>query len=81
MKRIIICVRIYHGSSENFLDSIAPLLNALDAIGGLQASVRGVGVHQLGWLDSLLYASLNGLFSKWDTGEMLDAPLNYTAVS
>jgi FAD/FMN-containing dehydrogenase len=71
----------YHGSNEDFLVAVAPLLNALNAIGGLQATTRGVGVHQLGWRDALLYANSNGLFSNWDNGQTLDTPLNYTAVS
>jgi hypothetical protein len=71
----------YHGSNEAFLAAIAPLLNALSAIGGYQASTRGVGPHQLGWLDALLYANSNGLFKDWDNGQTLDTPLNYTAVS
>jgi len=56
-------------------------LIALSAIGGFQASVRGVGVHQLGWLDALLYANSNGLYNNWDNGQTLDTPLNYTAAS
>jgi hypothetical protein len=71
----------YHGSNVDFLTAIAPLLNSLNAIGGFQESVRGVGVHQLGWLDALLYANSNGLYNNWDNGQTLDTPLNYTAVS
>jgi FAD/FMN-containing dehydrogenase len=54
----------YHGSNADFLTAIAPLYDSLNAIGGFQESVRGVGVHQLGWLDALLYANSNGLYSK-----------------
>jgi FAD/FMN-containing dehydrogenase len=71
----------YHGSNDAFLTAIAPLLNALSAIGGYQASTRGVGPHQLGWLDALLYANSNGLYKDWDNGQTLDTPVNYTAVS
>jgi FAD/FMN-containing dehydrogenase len=71
----------YHGSNDDFATAITPLLNALKAIGGYQETVRGVGVHQLGWLDALLYANSNGLYSNWDNGQTLDTPLNYTAVS
>lgn len=71
----------YHGSSVDFSTAIAPLLNALNAIGGYQASIRGVGVHQLGWLDAQLYANSNGLYNNWDNSQTLDTTVNYTAVS
>jgi FAD/FMN-containing dehydrogenase len=71
----------YHGSNANFLAAIKPLRDALDAIGGLQATIRGVGEHQLGWLDAQLYANSNGLYNNWDNGETLATPVNYTAVS
>ncbi|KAF8853592.1 FAD-binding domain-containing protein [Acephala macrosclerotiorum] len=69
----------YHGSEEGFLTAIQPLLDALADIGGLEADVRGVGTHSLGWLDALLYANSNGLFSNWDNNQTLETPLNYTA--
>lgn len=71
----------YHGTNADFLTAINPLLNALNAIGGFMASIRGVGPHQLGWIDTQLYANSNGLYNDWDNGESLVTPLNYTAVS
>jgi hypothetical protein len=72
----------YHGSAADFLTAAAPLLNALDAIGGLNSSIRGVGTHELGWIDALTYANSNGLYDNWDNGQDdLSTPLNYTAVS
>jgi hypothetical protein len=38
-------------------------------------------VNTTGWLDSLLYANSNALFSNWDNGQVLETPFNYTAVS
>ncbi|CZR66617.1 related to reticuline oxidase precursor; berberine bridge enzyme [Phialocephala subalpina] len=69
----------YHGSEEDFLDAIGPLLDELAKIGGFEEDVRGVGTHELGWLDALLYANSNGLFSNWDNNQTLETPLNYTA--
>jgi len=71
----------YHGSQADFLVAIKPLLSALEMVGGLQADIRGTGPHSLGWLDSLLYANNNDLFDAQGTGETLESPLNYTAVS
>ena len=71
----------YHGSQADFLVAIEPLLSALEMVGGLQADIRGTGTHSLGWLDSLLYANNNDLFDVQGTGETLESPLNYTAVS
>jgi hypothetical protein len=72
----------YHGSAANFLTAAAPLLNALEAVGGLNSSIRGVGTHELGWIDALNYANSNGLYDNWDNGQDdLSTPLNYTAVS
>ncbi|KAH7400197.1 hypothetical protein BKA64DRAFT_477161 [Cadophora sp. MPI-SDFR-AT-0126] len=71
----------FHGSEADFLVAIAPLLSALEKVGGLQADIRGTGPHSLGWLDSLLYANNNDLFNEQGTGETLESPLNYTAHS
>jgi FAD/FMN-containing dehydrogenase len=72
----------YHGSAADFLAAAAPLLNALEAIGGLNSSIRGVGTYELGWIDALTYANSNGLYDNWDNGQDdLSTPLNYTAVS
>jgi hypothetical protein len=69
----------YHGSQSDFLTIIQPLLTALNAVGGL---IEGeVVVDTKGWLDSLLYANSNALFSNWDNGQVLETPFNYTAVS
>ena len=69
----------YHGSVDDFAMAIAPLLDALDAIGGL-LPIPGYGTHLLGWLDSLLYANNNDLVVGAGTGEPLETPLNYSAV-
>ncbi|KUJ09586.1 FAD-binding domain-containing protein [Mollisia scopiformis] len=65
----------FHGSIEDFDLSIAPLIDVLDEIGGFQGNVTGV----VGWLDALLYANSNGLYSNWDNNQTLETPLNYTA--
>jgi len=69
----------YHGSTTNFLAAIAPLTAVLNATGGLYEP--NTGVYQLGWLDALLYANNNALLTGSDNGEVLETPLNYTAVS
>ena len=69
----------YHGCVDDFLTAIAPLLNALNIIGGLQP-VPGYGTHLVGWLDSILYANNNDLITGVDSGEPLETPLNYTEV-
>ena len=68
----------YHGSQEAFLQAIQPMLNDLNAVGGLVES--DVVVKSVGWLDSLLYANNNALFRNWDSGEALAVPFNYSAV-
>lgn len=35
----------YHGSEADFVLAIQPLLDELNAIGGLEADIRGVGTH------------------------------------
>jgi len=69
----------YHGSQASFLIAIQPLLDALNAVGGLIES--DVVAKSVGWLDSLLYANSNALFRNWDNGEVLAVSFNYTAVS
>lgn len=69
----------YHGTVDDFLLAIAPLLDALHTIGGLQP-IAGSGTHLVGWLDSILYANNNDLLTGVDSGEVLETPLNYTAV-
>lgn len=69
----------YHGDEATFLTIIQPLLDSLNAVGGLNTDL--VVVKTVGWLDSLLYANNNALFSNWDNGEVLAVPFNYTAVS
>jgi hypothetical protein len=69
----------YHGSEDDFLAAIAPLLDALNAIGGL-VPVAGYGAHLVGWLDSILYANNNDLITGVDSGQPLATPLNYTEV-
>jgi len=67
----------YHGSTTDFLAAIAPLTAVLNATGGLYEA--NTGVYQLGWLDALLYANNNALFTGLDNGEVLETPFNYTA--
>lgn len=69
----------YHGTQDAFLTIIQPLLDALGAIGGLEESL--VVTETVGWLDSLLYANNNDLFSNWGTGQPLAVPFNFTSVS
>jgi hypothetical protein len=69
----------YHGSVDDFLTAIAPLLDAFNDIGGLEP-VPGYGTHLLGWLDSILYANNNNLISGVNVSEPLWTPLNYTEV-
>lgn len=67
----------YHGSEADFLTTIKPLLDVLDAIGGLDSSL--VVLKSVGWIDSLQFANSNSLYSDWDNGEVLAVPFNYTA--
>lgn len=67
----------YHGSLEDYLVAIQPLLDSLNAIGGLNETL--VVEKSVGWLDSLEYANSNALYSDWDNGETLVVPFNYTA--
>ncbi|TEY76402.1 hypothetical protein BOTCAL_0059g00320 [Botryotinia calthae] len=67
---------VYHGTLSDFDIAIQPLLDALDGIGGLDSV--NAGAHSVGWLDSLLYANNNALYSNWGTGEGLEVPFNYT---
>ncbi|KAH8595203.1 hypothetical protein B0O99DRAFT_572502 [Bisporella sp. PMI_857] len=67
----------YHGSEADYLATIQPLLDSLNAVGGLVEA--DVVVKTVGWLDSLLYANSNALFRNWDNGEKLEVPFNYTA--
>lgn len=69
----------YHGILADFEVAIAPLLNTLNEIGGLD--IVNAGAHEVGWLDSLLYANNNALYSNWNNGETLEVPFNYTTVS
>ncbi len=73
----------YHGSEEDFLVAIAPLLDAFNALGGIitDAEIPGVGMHDLGWLDSLLYANNNDLLAGYGSIEQLETPLDYDPVS
>jgi hypothetical protein len=52
----------YHGPIADFLTAIGRLFYALSSIGWFQASIRGIGVYQLGWLDAMLYSNSNGLY-------------------
>lgn len=67
----------YHGTKEDYLVAIKPLLDALNAIGGLNKEL--IVEQSVGWLDSLEYANSNALYSDWDNGEKLPVPFNYTA--
>lgn len=67
----------FHGSQADFEAAIAPFLAELENIGGFESNLAGN--YSLGWLDSLLYANSNGLFSNWNNGQVLETPLNYSA--
>lgn len=69
----------YHGSESDFLVAIAPLLDAFNEIGGLEP-IPGYGTHNVGWLDSIVYANNNDLISDTVSGIPLATPLNYTEV-
>jgi hypothetical protein len=69
----------YHGCEKDFLTVIAPLLDALNDIGGLEP-VSGYGTHPIGWLDAIAYANNNDLITGVDSGVGLATPLNYTEV-
>lgn len=74
----------YHGSEADFLLAIAPLLDALAAVGGGVTidQTPGVGTHVLDWIDSLFYANNNDLLGPvYGSGERLETPLDYNAVS
>lgn len=69
----------YHGCEDEFQKAIAPLLDALNDIGGLEP-VPGYGTHSVGWLDAMAYANNNDLITGVDSGLGLATPLNYTEV-
>ncbi len=65
---------VYHGSEADFQAAIEPLLAEL---GPTYLKTNGT----FGWIDSLLYANNNQLLPGGGTGEQLETPLDYHAVS